>query len=445
MNSLKKHWTYADSAFLASGVIYLLFLYLRLHYAGLYMGHFGELKWDWLILGYYMAEAALIGSFADWFAVTAVFKVPWICRLLPFMAKHTAILPRCREGFVRGCGQMVQQEFLTKKALLLQKKQLVLLDKLLAYLEKPHNKACLQGLLTEFAEGVLHKLDTLALSRQFEGKIKIALADVKANTELDKLFKALAAKRQDEQCYEWLLQQLVALAESPAIRERVHSELQKQAEKRGSEGLWSSLKLWAAKKLDVVNVDDATDAVCRALVATAHRLQDDKQWRCWLYTQLQRVVTSVYGTKQWGELVQSLQQRALRDISLQPALQQLLDNMIKALCRPQSQEGSAVARPTILQQAIAEALKTIETDLRSDAQFKAKAEAYLQHILGLGLLQAQTMLGNIVERILQGMADERLTEMVRSKVDTDMQRIRLNGTVMGAFLGAVLYLLKCAW
>lgn len=85
------------------------------------MGHFGELKWDWLILGYYMAEAALIGSFADWFAVTAVFRVPWICRLLPFMAKHTAILPRSREGFVRGCGQMVQQEFLTKKALLLQK------------------------------------------------------------------------------------------------------------------------------------------------------------------------------------------------------------------------------------------------------------------------------------------------------------------------------------
>ena len=105
--------------------------------------------------------------------------------------------------------------------------------------------------------------------------------------------------------------------------------------------------------------------------------------------------------------------------------------MIKALCRPLAQKGSAVARPTILLQAVQEALETIETDLRSDAQFKAKAEAYLQHILGLGLLQAQTMLGDIVERILQGMADERLTEMVRSKVDTDMQRIRLNGTVMG--------------
>lgn len=445
MNSLKKHWTYADSAFLASGAVYLLFLYLRLHYAGLYMGHFGELKWDWLILGYYMAEAALIGSFADWFAVTAVFEVPWICRLLPFMAKHTAILPRNRDAFVRGCSKMVQQEFLTKRTLLLQKKQLVLLDKLLAYLEKPHNKARLQGLLTNFAEGVLHKLDTHALSRQLEGKIKTALADVEANEQLDKLFKALTAQRRDEQCYEWLLQQLVALAESSAIREHVRRELQKQVEKRGSEGLWSSIKLWAAKKLDVVNVEDATDAICRALVGTAHRLQDDEQWRSWLYAQLQRVAGSVYGTQAWRELVQSLQNRALHDISLQSALKQLLDNMIKALCRPLAQEGGAVMQPTILLQAVQEALETIETDLRSDAQFKAKAEAYLQHILGLGLLQAQTMLGDIVERILQAMADERLTEMVRSKVNTDMQRIRLNGTVMGAFLGAIFYLLKCAW
>ena len=209
--------------------------------------------------------------------------------------------------------------------------------------------------------------------------------------------------------------------------------------------MWSSIKLWAAKKLDVVNVEDATDAICRALVGTAHRLQDDEQWRSWLYAQLQRVAGSVYGTQAWRELVQSLQNRALHDISLQSDLKQLLDNMITALCRPFAQEGGAAAQPTILLQAVQEALETIETDLRSDAQFKAKAEAYLQHILGLGLLQAQTMLGDIVERILQAMADERLMEMVRSKVDTDMQRIRLNGTVMGAFLGAIFYLLKCAW
>lgn len=59
-----------------------------------------------------------------------------------------------------------------EKGLAAAKKQLVILDKFIAYLEKPENKARLQGLLTNFAEGVLHKLDTQALSRQLEGKIK---------------------------------------------------------------------------------------------------------------------------------------------------------------------------------------------------------------------------------------------------------------------------------
>ena len=42
------------------------------------------------------------------------------------------------------------------------------------------------------------------------------------------------------------------------------------------------------------------------------------------------------------------------------------------------------------------------------------------------------------------MTDARLSEVVRSKVDSDMQNIRLNGTFMGAFIGLVIYLVKCA-
>ena len=145
-----KKWTIADTAFLLSGIIYAVFLYLRLHYAGQYMGHFGELTWDWLILGYYMSEAALVGSFADWFAVTAVFEVPWRGKLLPFIVRHTAILLKNKASFVRGCGQMVQQEFLTKKTLLLQKKQFALLDEGLALLERPGNRERVQALLVNF-------------------------------------------------------------------------------------------------------------------------------------------------------------------------------------------------------------------------------------------------------------------------------------------------------
>ena len=68
----------------------------------------------------------------------------------------------------------------------------------------------------------------------------------------------------------------------------------------------------------------------------------------------------------------------------------------------------------------------------------------MQHLITLLLLWVQSKLGQLIEKIMQAMTDARLSEVVRSKVDSDMQNIRLNGTFMGAFIGLVIYLVKCA-
>ena len=44
-----------------------------------------------------VAEAAMVGALADWFAVRALFhRVP-----IPFMARHTAIIPRNKDRIGR--------------------------------------------------------------------------------------------------------------------------------------------------------------------------------------------------------------------------------------------------------------------------------------------------------------------------------------------------------
>ena len=442
-----KSWSAADSAFLLSGIVYILFLYLRLHDTGFYLGRFGELTWDWIVLGYYMAEAALVGSFADWFAVTAVFRTPWICKLFPWLAKHTAVLPKSKEAFVRGCADMVEREFLTRRTLLLQKKQVVLVDDIAAYLAKNENKIRLQVFLLDFAESVLRKVDTDLLSRQIEIKLKNMLTDADACTHLQSMFKELIKQRKDEEFYNWLLEQMVKLAQSDAVRSRVHDELSKLMEAQKQKGLWAKIKLWAAQTFDIVNADDAADAFCSALVTTAYRLQEDEQWHKWFISQTKRLMESVYTTQEWQRVVQLVQARAVQDVSLHDAIRQLLDNIIDLLCRSAEQiaASNAVAKVSLLAQAIAQAIDVFEHDLRENEELKLKLEQYLQHLLGLGLLKAQSMLGSVVEKIMRAMEQERLTNIVRSKVDADMQRIRLNGTVMGALIGALLYLVKCAW
>ena len=55
-----------------------------------------------------MAEAAMVGALADWFAVTALFRHP-----LGIPIPHTAIIPNRKDDIGRGLGTFVERNFLT--------------------------------------------------------------------------------------------------------------------------------------------------------------------------------------------------------------------------------------------------------------------------------------------------------------------------------------------
>ena len=60
-----------------------------------------------------VAEAAMVGALADWFAVRALFhRVP-----LPFISRHTAIIPRNKDRIARNLAQFVRERFLDPDSL----------------------------------------------------------------------------------------------------------------------------------------------------------------------------------------------------------------------------------------------------------------------------------------------------------------------------------------
>src|SRR5580698_4766795 len=68
------------------------------------VGH-GHGGWGYLQAS---AEAALVGGFADWFAVTALFRHP-----LGLPIPHTAIIPRKKDQIGEALAGFVQQNFLS--------------------------------------------------------------------------------------------------------------------------------------------------------------------------------------------------------------------------------------------------------------------------------------------------------------------------------------------
>ena len=59
-----------------------------------------------------VAEAAMVGALADWFAVTALFRHP-----LRLPIPHTAIIPKRKDQIGRSLGDFVESNFLTAEVL----------------------------------------------------------------------------------------------------------------------------------------------------------------------------------------------------------------------------------------------------------------------------------------------------------------------------------------
>ena len=60
-----------------------------------------------------ISEAAMVGALADWFAVVALFRrIP-----LPFISRHTAIIPRNKDRIADHLGYFVQEKFLDTPSL----------------------------------------------------------------------------------------------------------------------------------------------------------------------------------------------------------------------------------------------------------------------------------------------------------------------------------------
>src|SRR5688572_14737230 len=70
---------------------------------------FFERRYPWLGFVRAMAEAAMVGAIADWFAVTALFRHP-----LGIPIPHTAIIPRRKDSIGASIGHFVQENFLAE-------------------------------------------------------------------------------------------------------------------------------------------------------------------------------------------------------------------------------------------------------------------------------------------------------------------------------------------
>lgn len=391
-----QNWNKADRTLLAAAVIFLFALCLQVQYPG-----------NVFAAGFlFCAEAALVGGIADWFAVTALFEkplgFPW----------HTAILPRRRQSFIEATGRMLQREFFGKKALVAKVKRIDFAGKLLGWLERPESRQLVAKWLADRGRNWLEAQDGISLS----GVLAARLGDLAAGSmtpERIRSFLLYGAK------------ELESVARQPEFADKIEAGLNEYIESK-LQGPMAMMMAGFAQSVNVLNTEEAAALIKDRCILFLERVQQEESEEA---EQLQAMAEKISCFLQ-----KNFAARQELDHAVLNSVQRLNLNeyLFNATDKRDILDGQ-------LQELAGSIVQVVYGMLRENSSLQREVSGICYQLAARGVMQAQEMLGSIAGDVLGTMTDEQINRLVYDKAEPDLLWIRMNGSIVGAAIGLVIF------
>lgn len=401
------------------------------------------LKWTlnhpwWCEALLFIAEAGMVGALADWFAVSALFRHPLGMKWIP----HTAIVPKNRDKLIDGVVYLVEEQLLNKEMIEQQLNKMKMSEILISFVDRKWDSKSSEQWIQSLLSKLVSSVQSEKLANGVATKLNEKIEGAPATSYIGKGLSYALEKQYDQ----FLIEKLIELAQErvqqpdvkPAIKALLEQEKDKALEKNG--GGWLAKTLFSfAEAANAVNFDDAADVLYRDIVLLLVQLKNPQhELRVMLSEQLQSLAQQLQEADQdVTTVIEHWKQQLLQEITISPLLQQLIEYIQGQLSGVN--DTQKVPYPQ-LQKWLTRLIRSYWEWFKSDIQSQQLVESKLKHFLSHLIEHEHAVIGKIVRSTLDTFSEERLVEFVEDKVDIDLQRIRVNGALIGAAIGAVLYL-----
>lgn len=365
-------------------------------------------------LGYVAAaaEAGMIGALADWFAVTALFRHP-----LGLKIPHTAIIKRKKDQLGEGLGNFVRENFLSPEVVETKLRDAEVASRLGEWLARPEHADRVATEASTVLRAVVELLNDEDIQQVIDRTIVKRLAEPQWGPPAGRVLSQLLAENRQEaliqllcdRAFEWSLNagetiERVVLRDSPSwsprfvdhlVGDRIHRELMDFTDK--------------------VRRDpnhELRQSATRFLFEFANDLQNDD------------------GTIARAEAVKD--QLMARD-EVTRAAETAWKTMKRLVLEGVDDPSSA------LRGRVADSVMRIGESLRDDVELRDKVDNWIvrgaQHLVIQYGGEATTIITDTIQR----WDAEEASRRIELHVGRDLQFIRINGTVVGALAGLVIY------
>lgn len=377
------------------------------------------------------AEAAMVGALADWFAVTALFKrIP-----IPFVSRHTEIIPANQERIADNLAAFVEEKFLDTESIVGLIRRHDPAQKVADWLVAPANTERLGSYLVRMGSWALDFIEDAPVQQFVRRAVHGMIEGVDLSKTAGTILESLTRERRHQEILDEGIRQLARLLDNEdtqaAIAQGIVDWLREEyafmekmlpSELIGRKGADITVRL-AAGILKRVDEDPAHplrqrfDAFIEDFIA---RLQADPAFA------------------QKGE---EIKRYLVGDETLNGYIGALWGDLKAWIKADLDKEDSTLHRRLVASGAWVGRMLADDPQLRASLNESLELAAH-----GVAPEFAGFLTRHIADTV-KHWDSAALSHQVELNIGKDLQYIRINGTIVGGMIGVVLYLLSTvpAW
>lgn len=358
-------------------------------------------------------EAGIVGGLADWFAVTALFRHP-----LGLPIPHTAIIPKSKERIADALGKFVERHFLTEDAMVKKLRGADASRRFSEWLTTPDASCAIADAIVKALPYIIRSVEDRELQRFAQQTLGSYLRQVNAADLFGRGLRLFAEMEEAEV----LLQRLMVAAERWLV-----------AHKRWiKEVVAGRTPWWMPRTIDAKIAAAILDG---ALELLSELRDPHSDVRLKLNSALSNGIENLFGSEELRNDINTAKNRVLDHPDVQ--------SWISALWRQFSQTvANDLANPrSQIRVTLERTIATVGDSIASDRVLQGQLDRFLERI-AIYLASWRNEIGHFVSEVVKSWDTRVLTERLELVVGSDLQYIRINGTVVGASVGCLLYLVS---
>lgn len=375
--------------------------------------------------------AAMIGGFADWFGVSALFRKPLG---IPF---KTEIIPRNREKIFNALSDMVEEELLTKDNIneMINKNSISKL--LIKYLSPNKEKQQLKEAAVKIVEDIIWKINPEEAGKLLEGLIKDNILKIKISPIIAAAGELSIKKGYDRKLINSIVDELIKLTKTEQGLKLI-AKLVEETMKSYENGMKRRkfVNTIIFDMLFQLSPQDIAIIIQNKLVNSLEEFKNPKheareKFMKWIDGKLMEL-------KDDSALQQKIENWKAVQIKDGLELHTKIAEVIKNIRESNSQNFSPVNNLT---KRIEEQIDKLIEEFQVNLQWQSKLDYKVKGILLEFVHNNHSKIGIMVKENLNKFSNHMIVNLIETKVGNDLQMIRINGSVVGGFVGMATFLL----